>query len=74
MTQEPKKQQTLSDPCPIVTVDGKEYCLNEICRVRGIQGVKCPPIMPDGALPDLLIGWEPGSFLQARRDGVWNKE
>jgi len=71
---EPKREQSLTDPCPMITVNGREYCLNETCRVRGIVGVKCPPAMPQDELPDLLVGWDPQSFRAARKQGVWNKQ
>lgn len=71
---DPAEKQSASDPCPMITVKGIEYCLNERCRIRKIEGVTCPPVAPEDAVPDLLVGWDPAEFQAARKRGVWNKQ
>jgi len=62
-----------TDPCPTVTVRGTPYCLDRTCYIRSL-GTKCPPPMPEDALPDLLVGWSEEGFKTALKQGFWDSK
>lgn len=63
-----------TDACPLITVNGKRFCLDKTCYLRNLEDSHCPPIPSEHALPDLMVGTTVTEFRTNFKNGLWDSK